>query len=219
MDKIEKIAKFLKADLFLYEKGIWEKIIDYDCVVAMMPSGIVIRQICPLLKSKWEDPAVVIVDKSMSYAIPILGGHHGGNEVAKKLEEMGMKAIITTAMEFQEGLFIGIGCRKGVKAEEISKAVKNAVEEVGGSLEDVVAFATTELKKNERGLIEFAEKLKRPLIFLKKEELNSVKVKKSKAEIVGLNSVAEAAALYVSKKKELILPKRVYGGVTVAIAR
>ncbi|ADC66400.1 cobalamin (vitamin B12) biosynthesis CbiG protein [Ferroglobus placidus DSM 10642] len=209
----------MKADLFFYEKGIWEKVIDYDCIVAMMPSGIVVRQMCPLLKSKWEDPAIVIVDKSMSYAIPILGGHHGGNEVAKKLEGMGMKAVITTAMEFQEGLFVGLGCRRGIKAEEIFKAVKNALEEIGGRFEDVVAFATAELKRNEKGLIEFADKLKKPLIFLKKEELNSVKVGKSKAEIVGLNSVAEAAAVYISKKKELILPKRVYGGVTVAIAR
>ncbi len=203
-----------------YEKGIWEKLLDYDCIVALMPAGIVVRQICPLLRSKWVDPAVVVVDKALRFAIPILGGHHGGNEVAKRLEKFGITAVITTAMEFEDGLSVGIGCRKGVKPEDVLEAINRALEEVGATLEDVRVFATAEVKKNENGLIEAIDRVKKPIVFLKKEDLNSVEVpSSSKAKILGINSVAEASALFVSKKKELILPKRVYGGVTIAIAR
>jgi len=39
------------------------------------------------------------------------------------------------------------------------------------------------------------------------------------AGTVGLAGVAEPAALAVSEKKELVMKKTVFGGVTVAIAR
>ncbi len=41
----------------------------------------------------------------------------------------------------------------------------------------------------------------------------------SRASLIGLAGVAEPAALAVSKQKELVLAKRIYGSVTVAIAR
>ena len=44
-------------------------------------------------------------------------------------------------------------------------------------------------------------------------------VRETKAKIIGVKNVAEACAIYASIHGELILPKRVYGGVTVAIAR
>jgi len=83
---------------------------------------------CPWLRNKWVDPAVVVVDKAMRYAIPLLGGHHGGNEVARLLENHGLTAVITTAIEYSEGLSVGIGCRKGIKAEDILYAIKAALE-------------------------------------------------------------------------------------------
>jgi cobalt-precorrin 5A hydrolase len=41
----------------------------------------------------------------------------------------------------------------------------------------------------------------------------------SEAGRIGLSGVAEPCALASSRKKELILPKKVYGDVTIAIAR
>ena len=185
-----------------------------------MPSGVVVRGIAPHLKSKWVDPAVVVVDRPMRFAIPILGGHHGGNEVAKMLESMGLTAVITTAVEYEEGLCVGIGCRKGVGMSEVLNAVRKALREVEAGIEDVRLFATAELKKSEAGLIAAIDSLKKPLMFLKRDEINSViQAEPSKAKKVGLRSVAEACALYHSKEKELLLPKRVYGNVTIAIAR
>jgi len=193
---------------------------EYDCIVACMPCGIVIRGICPFLRSKWIDPAVVVVDKAMKYAIPVIGGHHGGNEVAKELEKFGLIAVITTAMEYSEGLSVGIGCRKGTGAEEIVYAVKASLAELGYTLKDVRVLATAEIKKDEKGIIKAADILKKPLIFVKIQVLNSIDVpSKSEAGRVGIRSVAEGCAIHCSKEKVLLMPKRVYGKVTVAIAR
>ena len=103
---------------------------------------------------------------------------------------------------------------------EVLNAVRKALREVEAGIEDVRLFATAELKRNETGLIAAIDSLKKPLMFLKQEEINSVtQAEPSKAKRVGLRSVAEACALYHSKEKELLLPKRVYGNVTIAIAR
>ncbi len=206
----------------LYRQGMWKELFEreYDAVVAYMPCGVVVRGICPYLRNKWVDPAVVVVDKAMRYAIPIIGGHHGGNEIAEELEKFGLKAVITTAMEYSEGLSIGIGCRKGVSPEDVIYAIKAALAELGYSLKDVRVLSTAEVKRNEKGLVEAASRLKKPLMFLDSETLNSIDVPSdSEAKRVGLRSVAEGCAIYFSREKVLIMPKRVYRGVTVAVAR
>lgn len=192
---------------------------NYDCIVAYMPAGAVVRAFAPLLRSKWTDPAVVIVDPARKHAIPILGGHHGGNEVAKTLEQFGLEAVLTTAAEFSDGLTVGIGCRKGVSAEEVLNAIQKALAELGVSLSEVRVLATAELKRDESGILEAAERLKKPLLFAKAEEINATTVKPSEAERVGLRSVAEACAVIFSKERRILLPKRAYGNVTIAIAK
>jgi len=219
-EKLRMLAEFLDADIVIYRSGIFSELMDkFDCIVAYMPTGIVIRSICPYLKSKWVDPAVVVVDKPMRFAIPLIGGHHGANAVAERLRDLGITPVITTSAEFSEGLCIGIGCRKGISSDEILKAINSALDEIEASLEDVRLIATVDLKKNEKGLIEAVDKIKKPLMFVPAEEINKMDVRETRAVMVGVKNVAEACALFYSKKRELILPKRVYGGVTVAIAR
>ena len=64
-----------------------------------MSMGIVVRKIAPLLDDKWTDPAVVVVSPDCRYAIPLLGGHHGANVLAKELAGLGLVPVITTATE------------------------------------------------------------------------------------------------------------------------
>jgi cobalt-precorrin 5A hydrolase len=76
----------------------------------------VVRDIAPLLDNKWSDPAVVVVDSNLSFAIPLLGGHHGANEVARKISELGAIPVLTTATEVHgkpsvEGIADRLGCQ------------------------------------------------------------------------------------------------------------
>jgi len=75
----------------------------------------VVRDIAPLLDNKWYDPAVVVVDSNLNFAIPLLGGHHGANEIARKLSELGAAPVLTTATEVHgkpsvEGIADRLGC-------------------------------------------------------------------------------------------------------------
>jgi cobalt-precorrin 5A hydrolase len=72
---------------------------EYDCFVGLMASGIAMRKTAPLLDDKWDDPAIVVVDEELTWAIPITGGHHGANQVADDLATMGAVPAMTTASE------------------------------------------------------------------------------------------------------------------------
>ncbi|MDY0245668.1 cobalamin biosynthesis protein CbiG [Methanosarcina mazei] len=111
-----RVAEHLEADLLLYEKGIFRKAFEnYGAIVAVFATGIVVRDIAPLLDNKWSDPAVVVVDSNLNFAIPLLGGHHGANEVARKIAELGAVPVLTTATEVHgkpsvEGIADRLGC-------------------------------------------------------------------------------------------------------------
>ncbi|UPM42808.1 cobalt-precorrin 5A hydrolase [Halocatena salina] len=72
---------------------------EYDCFVGLMASGIALRKAAPLLADKWDDPAIVVVDEQLTWAIPLTGGHHGANQVANDLAQLGAVPAMTTASE------------------------------------------------------------------------------------------------------------------------
>ncbi|MDD5033786.1 MAG: cobalamin biosynthesis central domain-containing protein [Methylococcaceae bacterium] len=74
---------------------------DYDQIVFSVSLGAVVRLIAPHLKSKEEDPGVLVVDDAGRYVIPVLSGHVGGanayaEHLAKLLEA---EAVLTTASD------------------------------------------------------------------------------------------------------------------------
>ena len=157
-DKLKEIHDLLKChaevEFVPYSRDVWDKLMAYDCIVAYLAAAIVARGICGKLRSKWSDPAVIVLDKPLKHAVVLLGGHHGGNDVAKLLESIGLKAVITTAMEYSNGISLGVGFRKSVRADEIIDAINKALSEIGAEIEDVRVIATLDAKKrkcNRRG--------------------------------------------------------------------
>ncbi|MGB9929694.1 MAG: cobalamin biosynthesis protein [Methanosarcina sp.] len=117
-------------------------------------------------------------------------------------------------------MIVGIGTRRGVTKEEVIDAVRQALAECALSLEDISAFASTKLKENEQGLLEAGKILGIPVDFLPDEMLNSYNPPSlSQASRFGLKGVAEPAALALSEEKQLVCRKKVYGRVTIAIAK
>jgi cobalt-precorrin 5A hydrolase/precorrin-3B C17-methyltransferase len=67
-------------------------------IIGICASGILIRAVGPLLDDKQAEPPVVALAEDGSIAVPLLGGHHGGNALARALAEgLGCSAAITTA--------------------------------------------------------------------------------------------------------------------------
>ena len=73
----------------------------FDGLVCIMATGIVVRAIAPLLQDKLSDPCVVVMDEKGLHVISLLAGHiGGGNALARRVAELtGGKAVITTASD------------------------------------------------------------------------------------------------------------------------
>ncbi|MBC8038509.1 MAG: precorrin-3B C(17)-methyltransferase [Rhizobiales bacterium] len=73
-------------------------------IVGLCASGILIRAIGPHLSSKRDEPPVIAVAEDGSTAVPLLGGHCGANELARRIAGLcGGHAAITTASDIRFG--------------------------------------------------------------------------------------------------------------------
>ena len=69
-------------------------------IVALCASGIVIRALADLLHDKYSESPVLVVAEDGSCVIPMLGGHRGGNELARKISDaLDIAPAITTASD------------------------------------------------------------------------------------------------------------------------
>jgi cobalt-precorrin 5A hydrolase/precorrin-3B C17-methyltransferase len=74
-------------------------------ILGLCASGILIRSVAPLLAAKQIDPPVVAVAEDGSVAVPLVGGHHGANALARAVAAVtGGIAAITTAGDLRLGL-------------------------------------------------------------------------------------------------------------------
>lgn len=78
-----------------------ERFLAGDAIVGVMAAGIMFRVLAPLLKSKHEDPAVIVIDDEGRFVVPLLGGHAAGaNALARELAAfLGAAAVLTTASD------------------------------------------------------------------------------------------------------------------------
>jgi cobalt-precorrin 5A hydrolase/precorrin-3B C17-methyltransferase len=76
-----------------------------EAIVAVCAAGIVIRSLASLLADKRAEPPVVAIAEDGSVAVPLLGGHHGANDLARRIAQLtGGTAAITTAGDVRLGL-------------------------------------------------------------------------------------------------------------------
>lgn len=93
---------------------------NYDQIVFFVSLGAVVRLIAPHLKSKDEDPGVLVVDDAAKFVIPVLSGHVGGaNAYAEKLAGLlDATAVLTTASDAGKTIPVDIlGRELGWKVE------------------------------------------------------------------------------------------------------
>lgn len=246
---------------------------EYDIILALMAVGIIVRLVCPHLRDKWADKPVVSVDASLKSVVPVIGGHHGANDLALYLSKhLGLYPAITTATDSSgrpnlegiasafgaevinrdasrhinasflhqdvpivrlkgprvvivdedvavlksRGLIAGLGARRGATADEILSAIRSATAEAGRHVSEVRVIATSRIKRGDPGISRAAAELGASVVYLPDDALNAQRtVTPSKASMLGLSGVAEPAVLSLAQR--MILPKRVYGRVTVAL--
>jgi len=74
-------------------------------VIGIAASGILIRAVAPVLASKTTDPPVIALTDDGQTVIPLLGGHHGANRLAREIAAFtNGNAGVTTAGDLGLGL-------------------------------------------------------------------------------------------------------------------
>ncbi len=122
-------------------------------------------------------------------------------------------------------IIVGLGARKDITENQILSAINTALKQVKLPVERVDGLASANIKKEERGMICAAAKLKLNIDFISIEELRGFKHddlspdSKMVEEKIGVGGVCERAALITAgKNAHLILKKQKLNGVTVAVA-
>ncbi len=283
----------------------------YESHIFVAASGIVVRMIAPLLKSKDVDPAVVVVDQEGAFAISLVSGHLGGaNELARLIgDKTGAVPVITTATDcagapsidliardqgltigniglikhinaaildgekvpvydpdrfldlsaysdyfmmvdeiaalswsrcgivvdwnvhnlpervlplYPRCLSLGVGCRRGVPADEILELVRSVVADNGIAFESMFCMGSIDAKSDEKGLLEAAEILGLDVKFFSAAELDEIEVANPSGMVMkhmGVGGVCEAAAMMLADAKQVLVPKTKSARVTAAIAK
>lgn len=135
-DLASKILKSLVDDPTITEVDIFHKNVkktlqsvfrEYDCIIGIMATGIMVRSICGLIESKLEDPAVLVMDDTGKHVISLLSGHFGGaNEITQKIAGIiGADPVITTATDVHDKFGIDSLAKKYYLDIENPKEIKN----------------------------------------------------------------------------------------------
>ena len=191
--------------------------------VLVMATGIAVRYLQNLPSDKQTDPGVVVLDEGCRFAVSLLSGHEGGaNQLAYRVANLtGAVPVITTATEALKPLVIGIGCRRGVTAEQINSAIECALDHVKRSLSGVREVATLDVKQDEPGLNEWCQRSGIPLRIIAREIVQHrpwvTSASEWVRENVGVDGVCEPCALLATFRGQLLLPKTLHDGVAIAI--
>jgi cobalt-precorrin 5A hydrolase len=122
-------------------------------------------------------------------------------------------------------IVVGLGARKDSSAESIFEAVEMALGQINMPLERVNGFATVDIKRSSKPMVEAVGRLGGTLEFLSVEALRSVShsdLSPDSAMVqrrIGVGGVCERAALLAAgKNPKLLLKKTKLNSVTVAVA-
>ncbi len=123
-------------------------------------------------------------------------------------------------------LWIGIGCERNTSKELIANSLKNFLESGNLSQQSIAGFATIDIKKDEKGILELAKEKNLPIKFFSKKDLSRIIVPNPSNVVqkeIGTPSVAEASCLLAAgEESKLLEEKRIFknqsGAVTMAVA-
>lgn len=314
-EKLDSDSTIIKCDL--YHKNVKKHFPvlfnQYDGIIAIMASGILIRSIAHLIDSKVTDPAVLNIDDNGKFVISTLSGHLGGaNELTNKIAGLiNATPVITTSTDVNKKLgidvlardlylsidntkeilyfnkailkgrkisltvnpnknfdylftylnnnsleiiveinfsskinteeiqvnldehrlilkerkiVVGIGCRRGKECEFIYEGLKKSLSDLNIPSSRINMFASAEIKKDEKGILELSEKLNIPVNFVELDKLKLFQSNDvSKSDFVyskfGIYGVCEPSALIMAGfDSKLIYKKTSYDGVTISVA-
>ncbi len=176
--------------------------------------------------AKAVSAAILEGDVPFCSALPVIGDYPAGLTPGET-GPLGVCVSWETKFPFERtlrlippALRLGLGCRRGVAAETVRRAVETVLEREGIDIRAVRCAASIDLKAEETGLLAFCEEMGWPLHFYTAAELAAAEGVFSPSDFVrsvtGVDNVCERAALLGAER--LIVKKTALDGVTVAAA-
>ena len=102
-----KTGRVTQADVFFSDamEHLSKLFQDGIPIVGVCASAVLIRGVAKSISDKQTEPAVVAVAEDGSAVVPLLGGHHGANDMARKISELlGVDPAITTSGDLRFGI-------------------------------------------------------------------------------------------------------------------
>ena len=82
---------------------------DGIAIIGVCASGILIRGVAGCLENKQTEPPLIAVAEDGSSVVPLLGGHHGANALARKIGKLiEVSPAITTAGDLRFGMSLDV---------------------------------------------------------------------------------------------------------------
>ena len=111
-EKLDLDSTIIRTDLYHKDVKKYFPLLfeEYDAIIAIMASGILIRTIAPIIESKATDPAVLNIDDNGKFVISTLSGHLGGaNKLTQKIADLiDATPVITTSTDVNRKLGIDV---------------------------------------------------------------------------------------------------------------
>jgi cobalamin biosynthesis protein CbiG len=187
-------------------------------IVGLCGAELLIRTLAPLIEAGPAAAPVLVVAPDGMTVVPLLGDEALARRIASAL----CASVAISAAEPR--LLVGIGCERGVSADEITGTVTDTLAEAGLAATAVALLCSIDTKRDDLALKEAALRFGRPLRLFDAATLEAETPRLANPSelvfrIVGCHGVAEAAALAAAgAAARLIVPKRRAGRVTCAVA-
>ncbi len=123
---------------------------------------------------------------------------------------------------FPRDLVVGVGCNRGTPVDEFEIALREIDKDMHISRSSVRNLASIDKKNNETGLLQFAENNSWRIDFYDRDAINKMmhlEISFAALKAVGAIGVAEPTALLSAKSNHLLVRKRKWKNVTMAIAQ
>ncbi|MCP8323338.1 MAG: cobalamin biosynthesis protein [Candidatus Methylarchaceae archaeon HK02M2] len=216
---VEELARELHCKINNFEGllPVNSAIVNKESVIVVLTEGV------SYLLGFIEDFETTVVD-DVEMAKEIINAYDAGIIITEENAKGESKKPIVYLNPMK--IVVGIGSKKNINKEEITKAITLALDRVNISLNRVNCLATAEIKKGS-SIIEAAENLELPIEIIDMHKIKTLKhadlslpseiVKRQ----VGVGGVCEQAALIAAGKRASLLLKKTKfkEGVTIAISR
>lgn len=118
-------------------------------------------------------------------------------------------------------LIVGMGCKKGIRQENLYKFLTDIFNEKGWSLNRIRRISSIDKKKQEEGLIKLGKALRVPFVTYSEKQLGALEGEFSGSgfvkETVGVDNVCERSAAYGETEGKFLLRKQAMEGMTIAV--